>query len=169
MAKKNKAKGTAELDPVQVTILPIADELLAFTKSMPPDLETWTNRRFEDVFAQLDIKLVRLWLDQAGLSDAARNFDDTLNQFLIRFREWENQTRRAGIIRKEQLLELQMKDDVLFWQLKEELDELFTDAESLARWLQKLARIIREKRGVTQETKPKADIPTLDEDEQDTE
>jgi hypothetical protein len=142
MTKKTNHK---ELNPVEITILPIANELSEFAKTMPPDLTKWNNLHFENLYSRLDIQLVRFWLDESGFSDAAKKFETDLNQFLIRFRKWEYQLRRSGIIKTEQLIELRDIDENLFWELKSELDEIYDTAEQIAKWLKKLADIIKQK------------------------
>ena len=97
----NSHKG--KLDPVDVTILPIADELLTFAKDMPPDLSKWNSGYFENLYRKLDVQRITLWLDGGGFSNAAGKFEADLNKFLVRFRKWENKLRRAGIINAEQL------------------------------------------------------------------
>lgn len=133
------------LDPVTVTILPIAEELSAFTKTIPPDLTKWTSLYFKKLYARLDIQRIRLWLDGGGFSDAAAKFEDDLNQFLISFRGWENELRKAGVFGTEQLCELQDTNEKLFWGLKEQLEEIYDKADEIADWLKKLAGIITQK------------------------
>ena len=144
MAKKSKI--LARLDPVETTILPIANELAEFTRIMPPDLSKWTNLHFENLYSTLDIQFVRLWLDEGGFSDAAGKFENGLNQFLVMFRHWENKLRKAGVITTERLSELQKTNEIIFREMKEELDEIYDTAEQTADWLKKLAKIITEKR-----------------------
>jgi uncharacterized membrane protein len=138
---KKKASDThrGKLDPIKTTILPIANELLTFTKTMPPDLTKWTSLYFKNLYKRLDIKLVRMWLDGKGLSDSARKFETDLNQFLTGFRKWENRLRKARIVNTEQLRGLQNTNEKLFWRLKQKLDEIYNTAEEIANWLKKLA------------------------------
>lgn len=140
MPKLNKSQ--SKLDPIKVTLLPLANELLAFTKTMPPDLTKWTSGYFETLYKHLDIAYVGLWLDGGGFSDAARKFEAVLNQFLRKFSKWERGLRKAGVISTEQLGDLQNTNEYQFWELKEELDEIYDEAEKIAEWLKKLAVVV---------------------------
>jgi len=149
LAKTDKGK----IDPVTFTILPIVDELLTFTKVMPPDLSKWNSGHFEKLYSKLETPKIPHWLDCIGFSNAAGKFETDLNSFLIRFRKWENELRRAGIISTEQLSKLQDTNERLFWGLKQELDEIYDDADKTAKWLKNLVWMITQKRQAVKSAK----------------
>jgi hypothetical protein len=131
------------LDPVEITILPIASILLDFSETIPPDLDKWRSNNFQRIFDHLDIERVRLWLDSGGFSDAARQFEESLNQFLTQLREWEYELLvKAHVGTTEQLCELQNKDEKLFYKLKSEFDDMCDNARQIAEWLKKLADMV---------------------------
>lgn len=134
-----------KINPIEVTILPIAAELEQFCKALPPDLSQMPSLYFERLFKRLDIDLVRVWLDKSLAADTAAQFALRLNHFLVKLQRWENSLRCAGIYSTEQFEALQDSDTAAYWDMRDIFDDVVDYAEETITLLKNIAKLFQEK------------------------
>lgn len=141
MAAKDKPK--SKCDPVEVTILRLANEFQDFAEKMPPDLKKWASLYFETLYEKLDFERIASWLDGEGHSYWATQFDERLNRFLYLLKKWENKIHiKHGIYNMDQLIDLQSVGEDLYKDLTGEYDDICITAKKTAQWLRNLAQMI---------------------------
>lgn len=131
-----------KLNPIEVTILPIAAELEQFCKTLPPDISQRSSLHFEKLFKTLDTEAVRLWLDKFNAEDTASRFGVMLDTFLTKLRQWENDLRRAGVFSTKELLDLPDSDRWAFTNL---YDDILDYAEKTIVLLKNIERVFQQR------------------------
>ncbi len=139
---------TGPLDLIGTTIIPLAEALEAFASGPPAEHYTQQSRKFEYQYQHLGVDRVRVWLDDSGLSDYAREFHERLIRFLVTLGKWERQC--IGIAQTTNLEKFQAyldTDDHGHLRLNQEYDELIDQAQQTANYLRDVATVVQAKAG----------------------
>lgn len=135
----------SKLNPVKVTIKPLAAYLHHIATTLPPNFITHTAIELEKLYRRLDIEKVALCLDGGGMSESSRELKKKTDKLLVMLRKWENEGRRLGVYSIETFEALQDTDYNGYWGLKQDYDEIADTAASVSSWLIGLGDMIQGK------------------------